>query len=968
MFFFLKNINKCFGIKSILMAMIIIISGKDVSAQLVVSTAMTPQQLVDSVLVGKGITVSNVKYTGAFDAIGSFSGGASTNIGMSNGIVMSTGMVDGNGSNGDNPIGSPASNFNSWIFSQTPSLDPQLYSIATDSIYDAAVLEFDFIPISDTVRFRYVFASEEYPSYVNSIYNDVFGFFISGQNPAGGNYTNTNIALIPGTTTQVSINNVNDGYSGFGPPTGPCKNCQYYVDNFFGTTIVYNGFTTVLTASCKVIPCTSYHIKLGVADVGDPSWDSAVFLDANSFSSDALKTTVTYTSNLDSTAAIEGCSSAIVSFILQSAATSPYAINYTVGGTAINGVDYPLIPTSDTIPAGQDSVGIVISPIIGGLPDSIKTVTITIQTSLCGNPQVYTIYIKHNSQLFATALGDTTICMGGQAILSANASGGSKPYSYSWSNGAGNTNPIVVSPTISTNYIITVTDACGVTATDSAMVYYATTNATISNDTTICPGGTAVLTAGGGIAYHWNNNVNTAINTVSPIRTTIYFVTVTDACEGKNSVTVFVNPPPNIITSASPDSICIGGSSTLSVTGGVSYLWSSNPVDSSLVGQQTLANPVVNPSVTTVYTVTGTDNLTCTNTSSVMVYIMPTPFAFFTINPNEICVAQNVNVLFTGTTGSDETFNWNFGDGIATGSGAGPYQVNWSTTGVKIITLQISIKGCPSAMYSDSVSVEPIVIADFNALDTSGCIPLTVFFHDSSKFENAHTIYLWNFGDGSTSTLQNPIHTYINAGTYSVIFSVSNDTNCTSSYTAPMLVNAYPTPIAAFAADPYTVSIFYPAVMFFNHSGGSPPPVSWLWNMGDGATSVDSSNFIHTYRDTGKYVVTLIDYNIYGCTDTAYKRITVRPDYSLYIPNSFTPNGDDLNPIFYAYGTGITLFDMKIFNRWGDLIFESNNIFTGWDGKFKGVPCPEGVYTYQVYYKEDQKEQHLLFGKITLIR
>jgi gliding motility-associated-like protein len=534
-----------------------------------------------------------------------------------------------------------------------------------------------------------------------------------------------------------------------------------------------------------------------------------------------------------------------------------------------------------------------------------------------------------------------------------------------WSNGAGDTSTVIVSPTISTNYFITITDACGAIVTDSVMVNFATTNAVIGNDTTICSGGTATLTAGGGIAYHWSNNVNSNINPVSPLQTTVYYVTVTDACKGYDSITVNVNPPPTIITSASPDSICVGGSSTLNATGGVSYVWSSNPVDSGLIGQQTLSDPVVHPTITTIYTVIGTDNLTCTNTSSVVVVIKPTPIASFTINPQEACVGQTVTLLYNGTVGSKISYNWDFGGGFLVGPN---YQFYWDSTGKKIITLSIIVDGCPSTTFIDSVLIDPLPVAGFTATDTAGCAPLTVSFIDSSKYESASTIYLWNFGDGSTSTEQDPIHGYNNAGTYNVTLTISNGAGCTDSLTLLKFVHVYPAPVAAFAANPYTVSIFDPAVMFFNKSTGYPPPVSWLWNMGDGGISADSSNFIYTYRDTGKFEVSLIAYNKYGCSDTTFANITVRSDYSIYIPNAFTPNGDALNPVFYAYGTGITVFDMKIFDRWGELLFESNDIYAGWDGKYKGAPCPEGVYTYQIYYIEDQKEEHLLFGRITLIR
>ena len=287
---------------------------------------------------------------------------------------------------------------------------------------------------------------------------------------------------------------------------------------------------------------------------------------------------------------------------------------------------------------------------------------------------------------------------------------------------------------------------------------------------------------------------------------------------------------------------------------------------------------------------------------------------------------------------------------------------------MKTITLSITVDGCPSNVFSDSVLIDHDVIANFTAMDTAGCVPLTVSFSDSSQYETASATYLWEFGDSTTSTEKNPIHGYNTDGKYTVSLIVSNGGGCSDSITYPMFIDVHPKPQSAFDANPYTASIFYPVIMFFNHSSGNPPPVSWLWNMGDGSTSTDSSNFIYTYRDTGKFVVSMITYNQYGCSDTAYRNITIRPDYTIYIPTAFTPNGDDRNPVFFAYGTGITVFDMKVFDRWGAQIFESENISVGWDGTYKGAPCPQGVYTYQIYYKEDQKEEHLLFGSITLLR
>ena len=141
--------------------------------------------------------------------------------------------------------------------------------------------EFDFIPDADTVKFRYVFGSDEYPEFVCSSYNDVFGFFISGPRPGGGNYLQKNIALVPSTTLPVAINTVNPGVSAGGNCTSLAYSA-YYVDNDSGLTIQYDGFTKVFTALAPVICNNKYHIKLAIADVGDEAYDSGVFLEARS--------------------------------------------------------------------------------------------------------------------------------------------------------------------------------------------------------------------------------------------------------------------------------------------------------------------------------------------------------------------------------------------------------------------------------------------------------------------------------------------------------------------------------------------------------------------------------------------------------------------------------------------------------------------------------------------------------------
>ncbi len=219
------------------------------------TTGLTPEQLVNS-LLGSGVTVTSVKYTGADVAAGTFTGG-SDNIGIESGVVLSSEAV----SSVVGPNQNSATSTNNWMSGDT-DLNGLIPGYSTN---DAASLEFGFIPDSDQITFKYVFGSEEYNEYVGTQYNDVFGFFLNGQN----------VALIPGTSTPVSIHNVNL-YS----------NLEYYRNNE-GATIntELDGLTTILTVTAPVHKGQVNTIKLAVADAGDYILDSDVFIEGGSFTS-----------------------------------------------------------------------------------------------------------------------------------------------------------------------------------------------------------------------------------------------------------------------------------------------------------------------------------------------------------------------------------------------------------------------------------------------------------------------------------------------------------------------------------------------------------------------------------------------------------------------------------------------------------------------------------------------------------
>lgn len=249
------------------------------SAQITTSSA-TPAQLVGNVLLGQGVVSSGITYTGYVDAIGSFASGTAgvPGIGFDSGVVMTTGTmlavdpIHGAGRGPQGPAGQSASVDNG------AAGDADLTTLVGRATYNASVLEFDFVAPSDTIKFDYVFASEEYPEYVGSPYNDAFAFFLTGVTVA---LPTRNLARLPNTTTPVQINTVNNGSTN----SGPCTNCTYYVDNTGGTCTSYDGFTTVLSAQHAVVAGETYHIKLVIADVSDSALDSAVFLRMHSFTS-----------------------------------------------------------------------------------------------------------------------------------------------------------------------------------------------------------------------------------------------------------------------------------------------------------------------------------------------------------------------------------------------------------------------------------------------------------------------------------------------------------------------------------------------------------------------------------------------------------------------------------------------------------------------------------------------------------
>ncbi|MBE0643658.1 MAG: choice-of-anchor L domain-containing protein [Bacteroidetes bacterium] len=574
-------------------------------AQLVVREDIPLQELVRNHFIGGGAQVSNLQFRGFPRAIGYFDG-TKSNIGISSGVLLTTGWVGfAVGPNSKDDIS----------FAALAAGDPDLAQIVNALTFDAAVLQFDFVPYQDSVTFEYVFGSDEYTEYVGSPFNDVFAFFISGPGITG----KQNIALIPGTAIPVSINNVNH-----------ILNTQYYVNNYLGTSVEYDGFTKVFKAVAHVTPCETYHLKLAITDVADPFLDSGVFLRSGSFDAgDAL-------SVIGLRDAPEGgCQSGLIEILRGGNLEKSLTVTYEVRGSATNGTDYTTIGNTVTFLPGQDSYIIPINALADGIADNGEWVTIYID-DLCKTGLVRdSIRIFEAAPLQIDMPDDVVLCEGDEVDLAAAILGGSGVLRYHWDDPAQSEQlSIRVSPSATRMYIFTVRDSLtGCEALDSVRVRVDSLPLIDAGlDTIRCPNGivqigTPVLDAISPYTVHWTpenglSDPNIEMPFASPSVTTTYVLTLrTEAgCIVRDTVVVTVS---DIAFEAGPDTtICQGSAIVIgspATNGRPPYSYEWTPPDG--LSDPSIATPTASPSITTMYHVVMQSGEGCIIEDSVLVTV-----------------------------------------------------------------------------------------------------------------------------------------------------------------------------------------------------------------------------------------------------------------------------------------------------------------------------------------------------------
>ncbi|MPM17200.1 hypothetical protein SDC9_63588 [bioreactor metagenome] len=470
----------------------------------------------------------------------------------------------------------------------------------------------------------------------------------------------------------------------------------------------------------------------------------------------------------------------------------------------------------------------------------------------------------------------------------------------------------------------------------------------------------------------WSNGpTNTLSQTVTPTTTTEYIIAIFDSLGNISTDTVVVNviPEPSAdFDVVSP--VCLNQPSTIdfsgSNTGTVAYTYD---FDGGTVVSGSGSGPYeVSWSTPGTYTVTLTSTAgPCSNTETRTVVVNSD--ITVTVSPVSASVCPDSSVTITATGGS--TYVWATDPSLDSDSTASVSATPTATTTYYVTGT--NIQGCTGSA-SATVSLYSAPSIAITPVPGNGCTPLPVDFNPDVS--PGATSYLWDFGDAgsgyqNSSTQQSPVHVYHNAGSYDVTLNVISNQGCPGSATFHSLVTTYDVPVAAFLADSSTLNMMNPTVGFTDMSTGA---LNWYWDFGEpGSYSnySNQSNPFHTYGSTGEYIVWMIVDNGY-CSDSAYTIISVIQDIAFYMPSAFSPfNEDGVNDVFGPSGIGAGLgdntFSMRIYDRWGKLVFESKDFFTGWDGKYNGAFVQPGVYTYFVEVQYADKLWRKFWGKVTLV-
>jgi gliding motility-associated-like protein len=820
------------------------------SAQLLVNNSLTPAQLA-ALISGPGVQISNPVVHCGVNGYGKYNA-AGTSLNITEGLLLTTGTIYN--AVGANDVGNKTTSFSA----STPYT--LLDSYTGRSTKEYCEFEFDIIPQGDTLKFDFVFASEEYEEWVGSAYNDVFGFFISGPGivPDAGVAPYHNIALIPSTSIPVTINNVNQ-----------ISHTAYYQNNNGSTTVQYDGYTKGLKAISQVTPCASYHLKLVVADVSDKLWDSGVFIEKISSNNILLLShTAGGIPNM-----VEGCNNGTFSFTRPVIKPTPLVINYWIAGTATNGTDYPLIGSSPLptdmktiiIPGGSATATLPINPVQDGINEGLEYLTVYLGNPFCSSVIMDSLRFYIQDSLFTTVSPIKDSICKGQSVNITTTGGGS---AFNWlpATGLSATNIMnpIATPLTTTTYTLTTTASTCVKNKWST-IYVSDISLAFTSVNCSCLGsnnGSATAIPSGGFppyTYSWTgpSGFTATSASISSLAPGTYTVTVTGKKSCSKTGTVTITQPTILSSSVTSPTYnggyniaCNGsstGAATVNASGGTSpYTFSWSPSGGTAATASGLSAGT--------YTVTITDSHGCTRTSTITLTQAPLLTSTLSAQTNVNCFSNATGSATITTSGGTPpyTFSWNTSPiqttAIATSLSAGTYTCTIKDANNCSNLVSVTITQ-PSAALTANISSQTNVLCRGNA---TGSATIT------ATGGTAGYTYLWSPSGGTAATASS-----LAAGSYNV--TVTDSKGCTK--TVAVTITQPASNLSASISSQTNV------LCFGNNSGaatvsatGGTPGYTYLWSP-SGGTAATASGLI-----AGTYSCVVKDQN--NCSFTAVAVIT----------------------------------------------------------------------------------------------
>lgn len=917
-------------------------------------TPVTDANTLAQTLAGPGVVVTNAMLNCSTTGSGIFDATA-TSLPIQNGIMLTSGLVDSLFTTSD------------WFNSggtQYDSADADLSNLIVGGLigHDKCVLEFDVFVTADTLRFNYVFGSEEYNDWVGSSFNDVFGFFISGPGIVGSE----NIAYVPSTSTAVSINNVNCGTNGAyylcnnanENTLGSCVPASCPVSNAT-TTISYDGTTVKMTAEKIVIPCQQYHLKLAIEDAGDGAYDSGVFIETGSLSSVGVQIipTANYINPINNQpTAVEGCVEAEVKVRLSFLPNDTVNIPLQIAGDAIFGVDYTYSGSatdSITFMPGDSVEYISIIPIADGITEPMESIMFIYQPQFCASAPLDTVILNISDFMMAQTSPDTVMCLNNPIDISVN---GGTSITYVWTPATGlsctDCQTPTANPSVTTTYYVTISAGALATcvASDSIVVTVVNVFADAGPDQNLCLGDSLTLStpAVTGLSYEWSPDFALACSScastiANPNFTTTYTIhTYASVCNAYDTITVNVTVP---VADAGPDlDLCYGDSLLLQTVtqNSQTYQW----LPSNALVCDTCSSTLASPLSTTTFTITSSLG-TCFTSDSVVVTVHQ---VIADAGPDvSICPWFDTTLIASGGT----TYQWSPPTGLSNPASA-------MTVAAPMVTTTYVLTASSSGFVCTDVDSMVVTVLPFTQATISNDTTIC-FGQEAFLLAGGGVSYQWGpIVEAqlylSNDTVNNPTATPYDSTTFSVI--VTDSVGCKD--TASVTVGVYPDPYIT-VSGPH--SIYKGETVVLSASGGT----TYTWLPDSTLILANTAEPEATPSITTTYTVIMT--TDAGCIYENEVVVFVQDETFIIAPNAFSPNNDGTNDRFNFIVRGIfTLQNFSIFDRWGERVFTTNDVDMGWDGTFNGKPAPLAVYVYMIQGTDVNNQTLVKSGNLLLLR